>query len=53
MLVDVRIAVNGAARVVLAPVLRALLTTVPRHRDLRGEGPRQLPCLSREHASFR
>lgn len=41
-----------AARVVLAPLLRALPPTVPGHRDIRGPGTRQLPGVPREYASF-
>lgn len=53
MPVVVRVAVHGAARVVRAPLLRALPATVPLHRDLRGKGACQLPCMPREHASLR
>lgn len=46
MSINVPVAGDGPARVVLAQVLRALLTTVPCHRDFRGKGSRQLPCVS-------
>lgn len=53
MFVDAEHERDGKAGVVRAPLLRVLPAPVPRHRDLRGEGPCQLPSVPREYAPVR